>query len=55
MVKIKYWQCPQDGDHIFDHDDWRISENYWTGKAFCPNDNRVLTAREAVVDDPEAH
>jgi hypothetical protein len=48
-ARIKYWECPQDPDHIWDWDDWRIERNYWTGVAKCPKDHRPLTQREAKV------
>ena len=48
-AKIRYWSCPQDGDHIFDYDDWRLEFNYWTGKAKCLKDGRVLTLKVAEV------
>jgi glutathionyl-hydroquinone reductase len=46
---IKYWECSQNPDHIFDWDDWRIKVDYWTYVAHCPYDHRTLTEREAKV------
>ena len=48
-VAIKFWECPQDAEHIYDFDDWRLDPNYWTGKVKCPKDHRPLELRTAKV------
>jgi len=46
---IRYWQCPQNPEHVFDWDDWRVlpDENSigWRGTvARCPYDHREMRA-----------
>jgi hypothetical protein len=51
-TRIKYWVCPQNpSEHVWDWDDWRIEQNYWTGVAKCPRDARPLEQHEAKVSD----
>lgn len=55
--RIKYWQCPQDPEHVWDFDDWRVqpADSKWANarvwfKAFCPRDGRELVKHEAQVE-----
>jgi len=52
--KIQYWQCPQDPDHVWDFDDWRvIQEDGWRFKALCPRDRREMARKTAVIRQGE--
>lgn len=48
-MRIIYWECPQNQDHIFDYDDWRVKVDGWTFKAHCPYDNREMEKRTTVI------
>lgn len=46
---IKYWECPQNPDHVFDYDDPRIERFDLKDRARCPRDNRAMEPRYARV------
>lgn len=54
-MQIRYWQCPQDGDHVYDYDDWRIvgAQKAYVWKrepaAVCPEDGRELELKKSEV------
>jgi hypothetical protein len=51
---VQYWQCPQNPEHVFDIDDWRVlpteTVNQWRGTiAHCAFDRRELERRRMEV------
>lgn len=54
FTQVAYWQCPQNPEHIYESDDWRVlpDENStgWRGTyARCPKDGRELGRKTAVI------
>lgn len=53
-MNIPFWQCPQNPEHVFDKDDWRVQptnemNNKKWFRAFCPFDGRELDPRAMEV------